>query len=265
MKNSRARQSNVVEMPESDEAIDRRIRERFEVMSELTDACISGDARAMIISGAPGVGKSHTVMRALEANDTPHTVVKGFSRATGLYKTLYMYRHPGNVVVFDDCDSVFNDDTTLNLIKAVADTSDRRVVSWLSEARFVDDETGEVVPRSFEFEGTIIFLTNINFDAVISRGHKIAPHLEALISRAHYIDLTLHSRRDAVIRIRQVIEDGMLNDLDIEAQADVISFVEAYIDRLREVSLRTVIKIANLRKSKPDTWSKLARITLLRG
>jgi hypothetical protein len=262
---TRTKASNVVSLPETDEMIDKRIRERFDVMNELADACIQGEARALIVSGAPGHGKSYTITKALESADVPHTIVRGYSRATGLYKTLYTYRHPGNVVVFDDCDSVFNDDTTLNLIKAVADTSERRVVSWLSETKFIDEDTGEIVPRSFEFEGTIIFLSNLNFDAIIDRGHKIAPHLEALMSRAHYIDLTLHTPRDAIIRIRQVVEEGMLSDMDIEAQADVLTFIEAFHSRMRELSLRSVIKVANLRKSKPCTWEKMCRITLLRG
>lgn len=84
------------------------------------------------------------------------------------------------------------------------------------------------------------------------------------MSRAHYIDLTLHTSRDAIIRIRQVIEEGMLSDLDIDGQADVLTFIEAYHPRMRELSLRSVIKVATLRKSKPETWEKLCRVTMLR-
>jgi hypothetical protein len=261
---ARTKASNVVSLPETDEMIDKRIRERFDVMNELADACIQGEARALIVSGSPGVGKSYTILNALERDNTPHVVVKGYSTAAALYKTLYTYRHPGNVVVFDDCDSIFGYEDALNLLKAVCDTTDRRIVSWRSEAKFVDEDSGELVPKSYEFEGTIIMLSNIAFDHIIERGHKIAPHLEALMSRAHYIDLTLHTRRDTLIRIQQVIEEGMLSDMDIDSQADVITFMEAHVDRLREVSLRSVVKLSNLRKSKPDTWMKIAKVTLLR-
>ncbi len=100
-------------------------------------------------------------------------------------------------------------------------------------------------------------------DGMVDKGHKIAPHLEALISRSHYIDLSLKTRRDYLIRIRQVIEDGMLDNLSVEERADVISFIEIHSDSLRELSLRIAIKIANLRRSNPN-WEKLCRVTCCR-
>lgn len=251
---------------ESDDAVEARIRERFDVLADLTQSIIAGASRAVIVSGSPGVGKSFSVMEALEKHDPKQdtwTVVKGYARPTGLLKTLYQYRHPGNVIVFDDSDSVFMDDVGLNLLKAVVDTTDRRRVSWLSEARLLDDETGEMVPRHFDFEGSIIFLTNLDFDAMIDKKHKLSPHLEALTSRAHYLDLTLKTARDRIVRIMQVVEEGLLGNLEIEAQADVLTFIEAYSHRMRELSLRAVIKLGALRASN-ENWEKIARITMLK-
>lgn len=251
---------------ESDDAVEARIRERFDVLYDLTQSVIAGASRALIVSGSPGVGKSHSVLKALEEHDENQdtwTVVKGYTRPTGLLKTLYQFRHPGNVIVFDDSDSVFMDDVGLNLLKAVADTSERRRVSWLSEARLMDEETGEIVPRHFDFEGSIIFLTNLDFDALIDKKHKLAPHLEALTSRAHYLDLTLKTARDRIVRIMQVVEEGLLSHLDIEAQADVLTFIEAYSHRMRELSLRAVIKLGGLRASNKN-WERIAKITMLK-
>ena len=251
---------------ETEEAIEARIAERFDVLSDLTKATISGDVRSVIVSGSPGVGKSYSVMDALERNDPEQntwTVIKGYARATGLIKTLYQFRHPGNVIVFDDIDNIFSDDVGLNLFKAVADSSIRRRVSWMSEYKMVDEDTAEIIPRHFDFEGSIIFLTNLDFQALIDRGHKYSPHLEALMSRSLYLDLTLKSRQDCLIRIRQVVEQGLLSMLDIEAQVDVLTFMEVHANNLRELSLRSVIKIAGLRKSNPN-WEKICRITLCR-
>ena len=136
--------------------------------------------------------------------------MKGYVRATGLVKLLYQYRNAGQVIVFDDADAIFFDDVSLNLLKAVCDTTETRRVSWLSEGSLVDEETAVRIPRNFEFKGTIIFISNYDFDAMIDRGHKLAPHLAALVSRAHYIDLAMKSRRDYLVRIRQVIEEGLL-------------------------------------------------------
>jgi len=258
--------SAVAAVSETDEQIEERIAERFDILSTLTEASISGDARALIVSGPPGLGKSFTVERALNSwdpNEVNHIIIKGYVKATGLYKTLYQYREAGQVIVFDDADAIMYDDVALNLLKACCDTTDRRRVSWRSEAKFIDEETAEIIPSSFDFNGTVIFITNLDMDGMVDRGHKLAPHLEALISRAHYIDLSLKTRRDYLIRIRQVIEAGMLDNLTLEQKVDVISFIEIHADSLRELSLRMAIKIANLRRANPN-WERLARCTCLR-
>lgn len=251
------------EKRETDAEIEQRIADRFDILDVLTESCVVGNSRALIVSGPAGLGKSYTVEKRLtewDPNELQHTIVKGYVRATGLVKLLYQYRHPSNVIVFDDADAIFFDDVSLNLLKAVCDTTERRRVSWLSEGKLVDDESAELIPRSFDFEGTIIFITNYDFDAMIDKGHKLAPHLQAMVSRAHYIDLAMKSRRDYLVRIRQVIRQGLLAELGNEARADVITFIERNHDSLRELSLRMALKLGALRKQGGD-WERVARIT----
>lgn len=252
---------------ETDEQIDARIAERFQILDLLTESCMVGNSRSLIVSGPAGLGKSFTVERTLaqwDPNGVNHTIVKGYVRATGLIKLLYQFREEGQVVVFDDADTIFFDDTSLNLLKAVCDTTERRRVSWLSEGKLMDDETGEIIPRTFDFDGTVIFISNYDFDHMIEKGHKLAPHLNALISRSHYIDLALKTRRDYLVRIRQVIREGMLEDLTVDQRNDVMSYIERNHHRLRELSLRMAIKIGNLRKT-TDNWEKLANVTCCRN
>lgn len=252
---------------ETDEQIDARIAERFQILDLLTESCMVGNSRSLIVSGPAGLGKSFTVERTLaqwDPNGVNHVIVKGYVRATGLIKLLYQYREEGQVVVFDDADTIFFDDTSLNLLKAVCDTTERRRVSWLSEGKLMDDETGEIIPRSFDFDGTVIFISNYDFDNMIEKGHRLAPHLNALISRSHYIDLALKTRRDYLVRIRQVIREGMLEDLTVSQRDDVMSYIERNHSRLRELSLRMAIKIGNLRKT-TDNWERLANCTCCRN
>lgn len=249
---------------ETEVQIEARLAERFEILDLLTEACTVGNARALIVSGPAGLGKSFTVERRLadwDPNEINHTVIKGYVRATGLVKTLYRYREAGQVIVFDDADAIFFDDVSLNLLKAVCDTTERRRVSWLSEGSLIDEESAERLPRSFDFDGTIIFITNYDMDAMIDRGHKLAPHLQALVSRAHYIDLAMKTRRDYLVRIRQVIKQGLLNALTPSQQTDVIDFIESNHESLRELSLRMAIKLGSLRRESGDRWERLARIT----
>jgi len=251
---------------ETDDEIDARIAERFEILDVMAEACTLGNSRALIVSGPAGLGKSYTIEKRLadwDPSEVNHTIVKGYVRATGLVKLLYQYREAGQVIVFDDADSIFFDDVSLNLLKAVCDTTERRRVSWLSEGKLVDDETAVLIPRTFDFNGTIIFISNYDFDAMIDKGHKLAPHLAALVSRAHYVDLAMKSRRDYLVRIRQVIREGLLGDLDARERAEVIVFLEKHHDSLRELSLRMAIKLGALRKQ-GGNWEKVAKITCCR-
>jgi hypothetical protein len=254
---------------ETDDEIHTKLSDRFEILSDMTEAALDNEIKALIVSGPAGLGKSYTVEEKLDSVDENRKIViRGMVNKTGLYKTLYQYRHPGCVVVFDDADRIFFDDDSLNMLKAVCDTMKERKLSYLTEYKLVDEETAEVIPKQFVFEGTIIFITNYDFDDMISRGHKIAPHLEALVSRSHYIDLAMRTRRDYMIRIKQVVEDhGMLraHGLNEKQERDVMQFIDEYQDELRELSLRIAIKIANLVKSRPNKWWKMARVTCCRG
>lgn len=248
---------------ETDAQVSERIAERFDILDVLTEACTVGNARALIVSGPAGLGKSYTVERRLSDWDPSalnHIIVKGYVRATGLVKLLYQYREEGQVIVFDDADSIFFDDVSLNLLKAVCDTTERRTVSWLSEGALIDEETAVRIPRTFEFSGTIIFISNYDFDAMIDRGHKLAPHLSALVSRAHYVDLAMKTRRDYLVRIRQVIDQGLLDYLAPHQRIEVKQFIEANSDRLRELSLRMALKLGSLAKQ-GGNWEKLAKVT----
>lgn len=252
---------------ETDEEVDVRIAERFNVLELITKSVISGDSRSLIVSGPAGLGKSFTVeaeMRAWDPDEENHIFIKGYVKATGLFKMLYKYRRKGQVIVFDDADSVFLDDVALNLLKAIADTTERRRVSWLSEASFFDEDSADNIPSSFDFDGSVIFITNKDFDAEIERGSKLAPHLQAMMSRSHYVDLTMKTKQDYLVRIRQVVKQGLLSNLNWQEAGEVMRFIETNFDKLRELSLRMVIKVANLRKSQPTTWERVAKITCIK-
>jgi len=259
---------------ESDESILTRLRERFEILDDMTRAVKKGDVRAMIVTGPPGVGKSFGVEKVLSKHDVfadvandqklkKYEVVKGAMSAIGLYSKLYHFSEKKNILVFDDCDSVLMDDLSLNILKAALDTSKKRMIHWNTDSRLLRSEG---VPNSFEFKGGAIFITNIKFDHVKSK--KLRDHLEALESRCHYLDLTIDTEREKLLRIEQVIrEHGMLDayefsDVDKEL---VLDFVKENTSRLRELSLRTVLKIADLKASMPGKWRAVAEVTCMRN
>ena len=259
-----------VAITESDEDAMNRIATRFEILDEMAAACIKGDIRAMIVSGPPGVGKSFGVEQQLDKASLfdklsnkrqRYEVVKGAMTALGLYAQLYRYSDKGNVLVFDDCDSVFGDELSLNILKAALDSGKRRRICWNSDSRLLRDEG---IPNSFDFKGSAIFITNLKFENVKSK--KLQDHLEALESRCHFVDLTIDTERDKMLRIRQVNRDadgGLFKDygfVNNEAE-QVFDFMEKNVKRLRELSIRMALKIGDLVKISPNKWQALAETT----
>jgi len=256
---------------ETDDEVIERIRQRFEILDEMTTAATNGDIRAMIVSGPPGVGKSFGVERIVEkaclfdmvsGKRLRAEVVKGSATALGLYTTLYKYSDSNCVLVFDDCDSILVDDVALNLLKGALDSGKKRKISWLSDSNMLRREG---VPDSFNFNGSVIFITNLKFDQMKSQ--KLRDHLDALQSRCHYLDLTLDTMRDKVLRIKQIAKDGELfaeYDFEQAVQDEIIEFLEENKNRFREMSLRMAIKVADLRKSFPLKWKAMAQVTCMK-
>ena len=247
----------------SDEEIRQKLDKRFSVLERVTHKCINGDISSLIVYGPAGVGKSYGVKHALDSAECRYTFVSGYATKIGLMKTLYSYRHKGDVVVFDDCDSVLFDETSLSILKAICDTTGERNVSYITDKPiYPEDETG-VIPSTFAFEGTVIFITNTDFENVSKR---IEPHTKAMMSRSVYIDLAMRTRRDYLVRIHQVIDAGMLDmlGLAVDEKADIIDYINTNYERMKELSLRVVVKLAQLRKGDCEFWKEEADVTELR-
>jgi len=259
-------------LTETDDEIKTRLRERFEILDDMTRAVKKGDVRAMIVTGPPGVGKSHGVETVLAKHDVfatvaqndklkKYEVVKGAMSAIGLYKKLYEFSDKKSILVFDDCDSVLLDDLSLNILKAALDSGKKRMIHWNTDSRLLRSEG---VPNSFEFRGGAIFITNIKFENVKSK--KLKDHLEALESRCHYLDLTIDTEREKILRIKQIVEDGMLESYEFQPWDvdEILDFIDNNKKKLRELSLRMVLKLADLKKSFPDRWTRVAEVSCMR-
>lgn len=245
------------------EELDMRIRRRFQVLDIMCAGVIQGNVRGLIVSGAAGIGKTFTFERELVAAQERGEIgnlehVKGKLTPLFLFKTLYENRNPGDVVLLDDCDSVFSDETALNILKAALDSSDERWLTYGSATKWLEENN---VESKFLFEGSIIFITNLDFDSMIAADNKMSPHYSALISRSTYLDLAIHSRLEIMVRVQQIATSTNLMStlgVGVETATQIVAFCWENYSKMREISIRTLVKIASYVRIAPDQWEMLA-------
>ena len=248
----------------TDEEIAHDQRETFEILGEMTKAVASNTVKGLVVSGPAGIGKSYTVettlhdtldmLGKLTGQGQMYEVISGGISAAVLYEKLWEYRDESQVLVFDDCDGVLYDEDSLNVLKAALDSKKTRRISWNTRSLHLERKD---IPNSFEYKGGVIFITNIKFDQVKSA--RISNHLEAIVSRCHYMDIGIDTAREKLLHIRNVVErSNMLGSygFDDNTKAEVMDYINAHSKQLRELSLRMVLKIADLRKAMPSNWQR---------
>jgi hypothetical protein len=252
---------------ESMREIDARIRSTFDILERVAEGVVSRHIRSAIVAGAAGCGKTHTLEAVLAAaaaaKKISYSKISGTMSALMLYQELYAHAEEGQVLLIDDCDSIFGDLEALNILKAALDSGKTRKVHWNKASRVLDDAG---VPNLFDFRGAVIFITNIDFTKEIEAEKRLTPHYKALMSRCMYIDMQIHTRREIFVRILQVVGSGefrKLNGLSKEQVAEMVSWLNANLNRVRVLSIRTVLQLSDLVLTAPD-WRKMAEAIILK-
>jgi hypothetical protein len=242
------------------EELTENIRERFRTMERLLKGMIDGTTRSIIVSGAPGVGKTYNTDASLVRNIK---FIKVTATPISFYQTLYENRREGDVIVLDDADSVLETEEGANMLKHATDTLDVRTVSYNKESSILADKG---VPREFEYNGAIFAATNKDWDREIASGSKMQKHYEALLDRAIYLDLGLHSKQALMARVEDVcrttsmLKDKGLDDQQIEM---LLGWLKDNYVATRTLSLRTAVQLAGMILAQPESWKFDAKMTLL--
>ena len=242
------------------------INKRFEFVTKIVNLVASKTTASAIISGEGGLGKTYSVIKALDnagmKNITDlasfqvgslidmkksYRVVKGYSTAKGLFRTLQ--ESNGSTIVFDDCDSILKDPVALNLLKGALDSFGDRYISWNSDMR--DDD----LDKTFKFTGQIIFITNVSLDRLD----------QAVKSRAMCVDLSMSE--DQKLERMEVISQSaeFLPEIDSSIKVAALSFLKEVKAEVSNLSLRTLIQVTKIADSKDAGWKDLARYVVSQG
>jgi hypothetical protein len=241
-----------------------RLKAQFDVMEGLVTQAASGSIRGLIIFGPAGIGKTYNVEKALfnyrdrvaplvGVNATVD-VCKGHMTTVGLVEALWRNRESSNTLVLDDIDTVLEKLDALNILKAALDSGSQRTISYMSQNAALK-KSG--IPKQFDYNGSVILITNQDMENCTS---KMAPHFKALVSRCYYFDLGFGDDGDSFAWIRHVSETtGMLGNE--QATKDILGYMKRNLPELRELSLRTALKIKHV-YTQPN-WNQIADFTVL--
>ena len=215
-----------------------------------------GKLRSLIINGPPGVGKTVMTNQFLQENSTNYKSVTGHMTLMSLYAMLYEYRNPGDVLVLDDVDSVFSSIEGLNILKAAMDTTRQRHINWESSSTLLKNLG---IPTSFDFNGGVVLITNVGFDATRGKAHV---HLSALKDRSYWVrvsDGTQESRYKQVVYM--TYKKGLLDSYGFttKEQVHILDYIGEHIQDIPQLSLRTVIKCADIYQLEPNNFEELAQ------
>ncbi len=214
-------------------------------------------SNSLIISGMSGIGKTQVVKETLKdlglIQNEDYYFATGTITTAGLYELLFKYKN--SLLVFDDCDAVFKDSDSVNILKGALDTYDVREISKLTKGNTFDPskmdqddidakymETGKL-PNKFEFSGQVIFISNLNEDKFDT----------AILSRSLHVDVHLN-REQVVSRMRDIMK-RINPDLEMNLKEEALEYLIYITENFPvkfDLNIRTLIHSINLRSGNDD-------------
>jgi hypothetical protein len=246
--------------------------ERFDTVHTMTKSFVSSKYSALkglLVSGDAGTGKTYWVKKAFIDSKATGRVeyIKGASiSAAALYVKLYLNRGKGRVVVLDDCDIIHKSpaekNAILDMLKGATDvTKGERMISWERASANQLMRENEV-PMSFDFQGTIIWITN---DTVEDIAKKVKNHWNAIGSRFNIVPVYLTTQEKLLYTIHLIEECEMLGT-NCEGKEggysqavidSTIDYIKDNYKTLHEITPRVATKIADIRENYPSKWKTL--------
>ncbi len=223
----------------------------FKEMQLYVKMVIKGIQPAVILCGAPGIGKTFRVKQQLKAAGytiTADNTVKGKCSPRQLYLTLYNNKNKGDIVLVDDADSLVGPkapEDSINILKAALDSTtddEGRLVSYKVSGELKDDE-GVPVPKSHYNKCGMIVITNYSVGQIDT----------ALRNRAFTQSLDF-STKDLLQIIRDIMPNIESNHLSMTSKAKAMNYLEKLVEEGKpiEVSCRSFITCARIYENAED-------------
>lgn len=220
-------------------------KELFANLEKYTDMVVKHIQPSILLTGGPGLGKTYMVNQRLKhyglKNGIDYIIVKGRTTGAGLFRVLY--ENSDRIIVFDDCDSVFDDKDGVNLLKAALDSYDTRTISYIG-AQSLRDQNGEMIPSQFNFTGQVIFISNKSQKSIDS----------AIRSRSFTFDLEL-TPEQLLERMQDKLEEmePRVSMKEKQAALNCLKQVHAKFEGV-ELNFRSLVKAIRIKQAGFDNW-----------
>jgi tRNA A37 threonylcarbamoyladenosine biosynthesis protein TsaE len=246
--------------------------DRFMTVYKICKVFVTGNSaqKGIIISGDAGTGKSHYVKQAFVDTNTTDAVDYNKSKtytAAAFYVRLFLNKEPGDVVVFDDCSlehitgKDFKDIVSM-LLGATEMTKGERIIGW---ERATKNELMKEhnVPSEFDFQGSIIWITNSSFEQLAK---KFGAHWEAFQSRFIQVPIRFNEQEKLLYTLYLLEEVGMLTGKKCETKeggyskeivSETISYIRNNYKYMNNVTARVAAQLADTMEQFPDDWETL--------
>lgn len=224
----------------------------FKGIELATKQVAKGHSNSLLIIGQSGVGKTQTVLETLEGlglkEDVHFFRASGDISAPGLYQTLFIHRN--GLLVFDDCDGVFDTPEATNFLAAALDTYSKRVISNMKRTyynslgmsdeemqnRFNDDNNK--LPNKFLFTGKIIFVSNRKKESFDTK----------FLTRSITINVNL-TRQELIDRMKEIVEK-ILPVKPLYKRMEAFDYLLSLIENKKAIDLlniRSLVHSINVR------------------
>lgn len=231
---------------EQAQKVDWTVEQRFDFLRVAVQRVAQGHVPSLLVTGSGGLGKTHEVRAALAElgmhKGADYVTITGAVTARGLYELLF--NHQDGFIVFDDADDFLTDERSRNLLKGALDSHENREISWYRDSTKDSD-----IPDSFEFRGSVIFISNRELEDVP----------QTLRSRSLQVDvsLTTEERLDRLTQILPHVEATV----PMETREAALALVREWAPLIRDINVRTLVNTIRVARG-GGNWRDLAAYLL---
>lgn len=224
--------------------------QKIEAIKNMAQMVITRITPSFLLTGSSGIGKTSIIKSQLDYNrlleGSDYVICKGHITAMGLYS--FFFRNNGKIIVFDDCDKVFDNETSLNVLKGALDSYNKRTISW--ESTRIPESAN--LPTKFDFKGVVIFISNRMLETID----------DTLKTRTLCVNLVLSHQE--ILDLMKELMPVMGPEMNLEMKQEVLDYI-ASTDTIRtNLNLRTFVKALRIREAYRygEKWKMLTSIMI---